>query len=207
VVSLATVPPLLALTTVTRDQGTDQWTVLLQRMLPIRSPMQPAAVPLPPLDDPGAVKSQFGFCGASDLRAQITKTRAEIAKLAPDAEAATLLIASAPTFEGVRRRAERVSRTERDARAIMTQVIEGLVREKLPFKAVGYEEPAVLVELWGGPKELRKLETLLLAFGDRVKPTDGSPAGVVRRSIVVLQAKRDGPTEGQPTPGHDDHGH
>ncbi len=206
VVTLGTVPPLLTLATVTLDKGTDRWTLQLQRMLPVTSPYQAAPVPLPALEDPGAVPSQIGFCGASELRAKIGATRTEIAALKEDAEAVTVLIAAGPTFEGVRRRATTASRTERDARAIMSQVMDGMVREKLPFKAIGYEDPSVIVEVWGGPKEVRALDTLLLPFGDRVKVSELGQAGVVRRAVVVKQAKKETAPVGD-SHGHEGHGH
>lgn len=220
VVVLASVPPLLGLSTLARDKGSDRWMLQLHRALPVRTPVQPAKVPLPKLEDPSAVPSQVGFCGAGDLRKKLAAIAAEVEQNRVAAEEATLLIATAPTFEGIRRRAELAVRTERDARAIMTQVMEGVVKQKLALKAIGYAEPAVVVEVFGGPAELKTLETLLLPLGDRVKKSELDQPGVVRRLIVVSQPKRSPAGEG---PGglpsiedlqrqtehgdHDGHGH
>ena len=216
VVVLASVPPLLGLSTLAREKGGDRWMLQLHRALPVRTPVQPAKVPLPKLEDPSAVASQVGFCGAGDLRKKLAAIAAEVEQNRAAAEEATLLIATAPTFEGIRRRAELAVRTERDARAIMTQVMEGVLKQKLALKAIGYAEPAVVVEVFGGPPELKTLETLLLPLGDRVKPSELNQPGVVRRLIVVSQPKR-GTGEGpgglpnieqmQGHGDHDGHGH
>lgn len=190
VVSLAAVPPTLVLTGLSRSKGKDEWTLTLRKPPPVRIPVMPGKVPLVLPDDAGTIPSQLGFCGAHDRRNEIAAVRAQIAALREDAETAAMLLATAPTFEGIRRRTEKVVHDEKEARDVMGRVMEGVIAQKLPLKGIGYEDPSVLVELWGGPKELKALETLLLPFGDRVKPTELTAPDVVRRAVLVRQSAR-----------------
>jgi len=192
VVAIGQVPPLLTLSAVIKAEKGAAWGVRMQRFVQgnFRSPFKPGRVPLDKPDDPSTVPTQMGFCGAGDLRQKIVAIQSKIGSVEADADQATILMASGPTAEGVRRRAEKALKTERESREIMTRVIDGIAKQKLPFKAIGFEDPAIVVELWGGPKELKALETLLLPFGDRVKPTELAAPGVVRRQIMVTNTAK-----------------
>lgn len=196
VVALGQTPPLLVFNLLTKADKPGTFTLRLQKLLPIRSPFKPGKVPLEKPDDPSTVPTQLGFCGAGELRRKIAGAQEKIRAVEADAEATTILMASGPTAEGVRRRAEKSIKREREAREIMTRVVDGVVKEKLSFKAIGADETSVVIEVFGGPKELKALETLLLPFGDRVKPTELAAPGVVRRQIMISQPKQNADHEG-----------
>ncbi|MFO0727645.1 MAG: hypothetical protein U1E65_27955 [Myxococcota bacterium] len=197
--ALAAVPPVLDLSTVIKEKGRPDWRISLQALRLERVPVHPKPYPTPKLDDGSQIPSQFGFCGASDYRAHIAEARANLAKLETAAERTTVLLPTVATFTGLRRRAQAIVGQQKFARQVMTEAFEAVVKAKLDLKAVGHEAPSVVVEVWGEPKAVqKKLETALIKFAERMRPSEQRAPGVTRVFINVEGAPQ--PAEEAPPP-------
>lgn len=184
--AVSTVPPVLDLTTIIKERGKPDWRLSMQALRMDRVPVKPKPYPTPKLEDPATIPSQFGFCGASELRAHIADQQAVIEKGKAAAERVTVLLPTIATFSGLKRRAQAVVNQQRFARGVMAEAYQAVMKAKLDFKAVGHEPPAVVVEIWGEPKAVQaKLDAALIKFADRMRPAEQRAPGVTRVFINV----------------------
>lgn len=198
-------PPFLLLSTLVKEKGQSRWRVELLRGDVDRVTIKPEPLPVPTPEAPDTIASQLGFCGASDTRAKIAKLRQEIDRLKPEAGKTTVLLPTKASWEGLRFRAEHENEKEQEVRRHVSELFEAARKAKVELKAIGYEEPLVILEVWGGKPERKRLETAMgPAMLGQVKdpPLDVTKPGVVRLSMIVEAAREGGPKRTQgPRPG------
>ncbi|MBI4819079.1 MAG: hypothetical protein HY791_22595 [Deltaproteobacteria bacterium] len=180
---LASSPPLIEIKTLV-DDGKGVWSVQLERAVLDRLDLkpQPAKVVLPV--GPETIKRTISMCGAGALRAAITKMREELEAKAPRAELMTELVQKRTTVLGQKRRAELLSERERETRSLQNMLVEAAEKAGVPIKAVGFEEPMVILEIRGTAAHRAKVEAKLPKELESVigRP-EGGAAGIVRLSL------------------------
>jgi hypothetical protein len=173
--ALAKTPPLLRVATLIKEKKGDQWTVQLEPIGVERADFEPRPVHLKALEKADTIAPELGFCGAGKMREMIIELGQQIDALRADAERTTVLLPQIATLDGLRHRAEAKKKSEDEALRIMRQLFEYVRASKTNLKAVGYEEPLVAVEVWGGPKERARLEEALAPMAEQLRPQESTP--------------------------------
>ncbi|MEQ8277877.1 MAG: hypothetical protein RMA76_21605 [Deltaproteobacteria bacterium] len=156
-----------------------------------RAPMKVEPTPLPKLRDPADVPSQFGFCGAAEKRQALAALAKEVEELTPQAEALTVNLPLAASWEGLWKRTIVIRDIEDESRRITREVFESAERGKVPLKAAGIENDIVIVELVGGKKERGRVERELpKALVEQLQTLDGSGQKIERLMIVNRHAEK-----------------
>ena len=189
--ALAKGPPLLRFVALLSDG--EAWRLRLGKADIPQVPINVAPMPAPERKSPDDIPSELGFCGASKLRSEIAALDREIEALHADAEATTVAMPTAASFEGLRSRAMLADLEENETRKILATLSSAALRGGLKVKALGVEGAVVIIELFGGPKEKVKfseqLDPQTLAA---LKAAPNERPGVVRFMMVnrvVEQAK------------------
>lgn len=190
-------PPLVRLASAARDEKTAEWAAEVARLVVEELPIEPKPVPVEPPVDLATVPEEFGTCGAADLRAQIAAVDKEIARAAPQAERASVLLPTAASWEGVRARALRLREAEAENRRLLGALTRAAVDLRLRVKDVSVEGPMVFVEVFGGGAERGRLEKALASAGvaEGMRVAASAPPGVVRVGLhnTVGEARRGAP--------------
>lgn len=166
---LAESPPLVVVDRIVRSRDGKKWRVDLARALVDRVPIEPKPRPLPSLIDPADIDAEMGFCGARELRSRIAKLKAQIEEARPKAEAMTVLMPTEASWVGLKMRSEKVEEVELESRRLMKLFIDGVVKTNAPFTAIAAEDPEVILEVAGGPKDRKRLEEALAAESSNLK--------------------------------------
>lgn len=154
--ALMAVPPLARLIGMAPRKG--QYALEVSRGIVDRAPMKVAPTPLPKLRDPSTVPSEFGFCGADEKRAALAELAKKVEALTPDAEALTVNLPLAASWEGLAKRAQVIHDIEIESRRILREVVASAAKAKVEVKALAIENDIVIVELVGGQKERGRVE-------------------------------------------------
>ncbi|MCC7381991.1 MAG: hypothetical protein IT384_09185 [Deltaproteobacteria bacterium] len=189
------VPPLVRVASFIKDRGKRRWRAQLLVQPVERIPVEPKPVLVPTLDDPGTIPSQLGFCGAGKIRRAIGEIRAQLSELRPKAERTTVLLPTVATFDGLGRRAEMAEKTETESRRLMQIMAVRADAAKVEIKAVGFETPLVVLEVWGKQPELARLEKQLAPMASRLKKLDPAPPGVIRLGLPNPVAEKNKPPQ------------
>jgi hypothetical protein len=190
-------PPVFRVATVI-DEGKGKWLIELFRASVIEVPMNVAPTPIPmPAGLLEAIPSELGFCGAGDLRAQITGIQTELAALKEKAEALSVLLPKVATYEGLERRAALLGEEQAENRRLLGAYAGAVKASKVRFKAMGVERAVVVYELYGRDADRAKLEKHLPKdVVEGIKPLESATKGVLRLSVtnrvVDQQLKRAG---------------
>ncbi|MBI2378938.1 MAG: hypothetical protein HYV07_33395 [Deltaproteobacteria bacterium] len=180
---LAEVPPLFEIKTLV-DDGGGQWSLQLERPILDRIDAKPVPVKVAMPRGPETIPSTFTTCGAGAIREQVAKLRDEIAQKTPRAEAMTQLAQKRATTLGEKRRAALLVERERETRRLQKLLLEAADEAKVVIKAVGFEEPMVILELRGTSKDRAKVEAKLpKELESAIGRPEGGGAGIVRLSL------------------------
>lgn len=189
------VPPLVRVASFIKDKGKRRWRAQLLIQPVERIPVQPKPVLVPTLDDPGTIPPQLGFCGAGKIRRAIGEIRDQLTELRPKAERTTVLLPMVATFDGLGRRAEMAEKIETESRRLMQIMAVRAETAKVEIKAVGFETPLVVLEVWGKQPELARLEKQLAPMASRLKKLDPAPPGVIRLGLPNPVAEKNKPPQ------------
>lgn len=190
--ALLQTPPMLRFSSLIREDKTkNKWRVELRRATIDQVQIDPKKQPLKSGRDIGEIPSNFGFCGASEMRAEIEKWDAELAKLRDHAEGLTVELPKAASYEGLRRRAEQLRDEEGETRDHLAMFEEALRKSGANLKAIGMEASMSVLEVWGNAADRNKIEAALneRGLGSRIQPKKESSKGVER--IMVRNATVD----------------
>lgn len=190
--TLLQTPPMLRFASLIREEKSkNKWRVELRRATIDQVQIDPQKQPLKLGRDIGDIQSNFGFCGASEMRAEIEKWDAEIAQLRDHAEGLTVELPKAASWEGLRRRAEQMRDEEGETRDHLALFEEALKKSGATLKAVGMEASMSVLEIWGTAADRNKVEAALneRGLGSRIQPKKDSAKGVER--ILVRNATVD----------------
>lgn len=148
-------------------------------------------VPPPTRQDPADIESNFGFCGASGLRADIAKLEAEIVSLEPKAAETTIAMPKSASWAGLNQRVLAVQAEEAEARLVLDTLMSAAVKGRVEIKAAGVEGAVVILELRGGPAERQRFQSQLSEkFLEALRPGDGQRPGVIRYMMANRAARR-----------------
>ncbi|MBK8010481.1 MAG: hypothetical protein IPK13_03980 [Deltaproteobacteria bacterium] len=177
-------PPLFRFSTLLHDKERNRWTLELLRLTVDEVHVQPTPQALPTGDDPSTVPSQFGFCGASELRAEIAKAREETASLETKALKSTVLLPMIATWVGLMRRAEFADAVERESRKHFDVLAAAAMAADVPIKALGNEDGLAVLEVWGDKEARRRVAAKIPSeFSEALRQPDVSTPGVVRFTL------------------------
>lgn len=203
-------PPLVKFHSLIREKKGDGWRVELIRAAVDQVPINPQPIQIPPPQDLSGVSRQLGFCGAGKLRDDIEAVDGELRSIKERAEKTTVLLPAAASWDGLRGRAELVRDTELENRRHLKVFRDAVVQGELVLKAVGVEGELVFLEIYGGKKELARLELEVgrLGMGGAMKVAEKAPDGVIRvmlaNTIEAARRARGGERWGRPlAPGED----
>ena len=187
---LIVVPPLTQIVGL-YPKGKRAYELEVVRGIVDRAPMKVEPTPLTKLEDPARVKSEFGFCGADDLRKKIAVVDAEIETLREDAEALTVNLPLGASWEGLWRRAELVRDIETESRRILREVIDAANRARVDVAAAGVENGIVIVEVGGGKKGRGRIEREMpQALVEQMQSVQAAGSKVERLMIVNRTAEK-----------------
>lgn len=209
--------PLWRLELVRVGSSPDLWEVELVRAVVEQLPIKPKPTPLPELPDPSTVPTELRFCGAGKLRTRLAELKAQIEKLREPATNTTVLLPAIASWKGLKQRAQVLEAVELESRKLQKLFFEAAVATKSKLKAVGYQEPRAVLEVFGGKAERAALERALAKHRSRLAiPEDNPDPKVIRFTLAntaVPEFRREpapgtpgGPPAGQPD-GHEGHGH
>lgn len=176
-------PPLFRFATLIReDKKKTRWYVVVRRATVLQIPINPKAQTLLAGRTLTDIPSQIGFCGAATKRSEIEKMNAEIKELSIPAEELTVEMPKAASFEGLRRRMEKVRDAETGARDSIGVFEQALVATGATLKAIGNEGDISMLEIWGTTADRTKVEQDLIkrGLGERIQPRQPTSAGVER---------------------------
>lgn len=170
----------------------------LSQIKPVEPPERPS------LDN---VPSSFGFCGASELRADIKRFEDEIHELDKVAAETTVAMPKAASWSGLYQRTMAQQAEEAEARVILDTLLTAAVRGDVPIKASGVEGGVVILEMRGGPKERKRFQSQLSKdYLQRLRPAETQRPGLIRYMMVNRATRRHG-EEGPGGSQHQGHGH
>lgn len=210
--------PLWRLELVRAGDKSDVWEVELVRAIVERLPIKPPVVPLPELPDPATVPSEMRFCGAGKLRTQLGELRQQIEGLREAAGKTTVLLPTIASWKGLHKRAQVLERVELQARALQRVLFQAAVATKSKLRAVGYQEPRAVLEVFGGKDERLALERALVKHRSILAVPEENPGPKIIRFTLANTAVPEfgrepapgapgGPPGGAPDPHHGhDHG-
>lgn len=181
---LYAMPPLFKVVTLL-DKKDGTFLLELLRASVVEVPMNVAPTPLPDPPDPADVPEEFGFCGAGQLREEITEMRRTLLEGKEAAEELTVLLPKVATYEGLQHRAEMLGKVEMENRRVIEAFMEAVMKANIRFKGVGSERDVVVVEFFGGQQARSRLEKHMppdLLKG--MKELDSAKKNVTRLSMV-----------------------
>lgn len=172
----------------------DKWRLDLGRPDIQRLPMKIEPRPLPEVPSADDVPSEFGFCGASEKRAEIAQMKAETESFAEQAAATTVNLPLTASWNGLSRRTDRVLDTETQSRELVDALVNATLDSNQTFMGIAAEPEAVLLELAGDPSATKAVqsklpESMLEALQELPPPREG----VARMAIgngVAAAARR-----------------
>jgi hypothetical protein len=186
-------PPLVRFASLIReDPKKNRWRVELRRATVVQIPINPQIQPMKTGRNLDEIPSKFGFCGAGSTREEIKKIDAEMEQLRANAEAVTVELPKAASYEGLRRRAEMMRDEESETRDHLAIFEEALTKSGAKLKAVGTEEALSVLEIWGASADRTKVEKALLerGMGDLIQPRKEGAKGVERIMVKNRAAER-----------------
>lgn len=155
--------------------------------------------PLPARKSASEIPEEFGFCGASALRAQIEKIDAEIDGFAEKAGETTVNLPLYASWRGLSRRTDLALDTETESRRLAEALVQATLSAELPFIGLALEKEAVLLEMKGGSWEKSRAQSKLSPdLLPQLRELGGGREGVARvalTNMVTTAARR--PTEGE----------
>lgn len=157
----AAIPPLLQLVTLVVDPKPGFWRLQLGRVSVDQVPVKVDPVDPPPLPGLDEVPERFGFCGASELRAEIAQLDEQLEAVRPGAERLTVLLPTASTWAGIWRRTREKLLENSRARARMQQLLQAVDKAGVKLRGVGVAGNHVVLELYRHPQTEAKLSTAL----------------------------------------------
>lgn len=177
-------PPLFQFRTLLHDKNTNRWTLELLRLTVDEIHVEPTPQALPTSDDPSTVESEFGFCGASELRAEIKKADEETKDLEAKALKSTVVLPMIATWVGLKRRAEYADALEQESRKLFDVLATAALDANAPIKALGNEDGLAVLEVWGGKDARRRVAAKVPSeFSDALRQPEVSTPGVVRFTL------------------------
>ncbi len=188
---LMAIPPLARLIGLSPMSARGRYRLEISRGIVDRAPMKVKPTPLPKLRDPSEVASQFGFCGADEKRAALAQITKKVEELTPQAEALSVNLPLAASWEGLYKRAEVIRDIEEESRRIVREVLAAADSAKVKVKAAGVENDIVIVELIGGKKERGRVEQAMPSkLVEQLQKVEGSGTKVERLMIVNRHAEK-----------------
>lgn len=173
------------------DKGSTTYRVEAVRAVVDQAPMK---IPPTKLDEPpdaSKVASEFGFCGAGDMRKEIRDLHQRYEKAKPLAESLTVNLPLAASYDGLWRRTKVVRDIEDETRKTISAVLEAVIKAKLNLKAAGVERDIAIVELRGDERARGKMDKHLPKdVLSRMKAEPLAEKGFVRATIVNRAAER-----------------
>lgn len=192
--------PLVRFALLARDPAKAVWRVdLVKAQVPEVSLDAIPKVPLPEGRDPWSIPAELGFCGAGRLRDQLAAINTEINELRPLAEGTTVELPKAASYDGLRRRAERVRDSETETRGHVEAIGKTVIYSRVNLKGVVIEGTTTVLELVGDERDRAKAEKQIEAegLGDLIQPRVPFPGGIERIVIRNAIAERQGPPPGK----------
>lgn len=187
---LAASPPVTRLSLFKREDD-GSYVLELTRVTIPEVPFTPEPAPLPSVPDISKIPAQWGFCGAGRLRTRVQEIDQEIAELKDDADATTVAMPVAATWDGKAVRAQQKGALERGGRSMLARTLKVIERERLRLIAIGIEDDAVVFEL-AGPKD--RVRSRLKA---------GLPSNLVERLEVLPSPDEDVQRFALPNPAYE----
>jgi hypothetical protein len=176
-------PPLFRFNKLIReDKSTKRWHVEIRRPTVLQIPINPKSQPLAAGRKLTDISSQIGLCGAASTRNEIAKINEEIKALSIQAEELTIELPKAASYEGLRRRMEKVRDQESAARDSIGVFEQSLIATKAQLKGIASEGDVSVLEIWGTRDDRSKLEHDLIGrgLGERIQPRQDASKGVER---------------------------
>lgn len=156
------------------------------------------------------VPSNFGFCGASSLRAEVSELDSQISDLQEKAGQTTVNLPLFASWTGLSRRADLAMDIEKEGRRIARGMMQGLIESKRAFIGMAIEKEAVVLEIRGKEEDLAKLQAELPKdLLSSVRSLESVREGVQRMAVgnSVASAGRRPGAGGHESGGHGPGGH
>lgn len=179
-------PPLFRFASLIReDKAKNRWRIELRRAVVDQIEINPKPHKLNSALSLTEIPSHFGMCGAGSIRSDIESVDAEIEKVRANAEALTIELPKAASYEGLRRRAERTRDEESETRDHLAVFEEALEKSGAKLKAIGVESSMSVLEIWGTTKDRAAVEKALFArgLGESLQPRVPGKPGIERLQL------------------------